>query len=515
MPLTKITRGALTADIIDSSKIDEDIELTGNYLKLPSGNTAGRPSGAVGIIRYNSQLNRYEQYDETAEDWIKWAQQSPTISSLTYPGDDTALDTAGSQTLIITGTNYESGLTVTIDGTAPSSVTINSGTQLTCAGTPAKSAGTKTGGVVVTSSAGLTASIDVEYSAVPAWQTAADLGDEWDDTTISTITVAATDATSYALKSGSSLPSGLSLASGGAITGSLSGNNTADYNFYIVATDAQNQTSERQFTLGVFNAPSVEYFMVGGGGAGASGGGGGGGYRTGSITLTPGNTYTIDVAGVKATQGSLRSTQGRNGDSSSFQGVSDAGGGGGAGAYGDPGVTLETRSGRDGATGGGGGGLYHNQTSCPGGTGDPHGDGGTSGSSINTYGGGGGGAGGNASGSTGGSGVSSTITGSTVYYGGGGGGVVFNGTGAGGTGGGGDGTLSAAGDGTANTGGGGGGCHSGAPGDGGSGIVILAYEDTYPAITSVSGVTYSVSVDSSRSGYRVYSFTAGSGSITL
>jgi hypothetical protein len=45
--------------------------------------------------------------------------------------------------------------------------------------------------------------------------------------------------------------------------------------------------------------------------------------------------------------------------------------------------------------------------------------------------------------------------------------------------------------------------------------VILAYPDTFDALTSISGgLTYSVSTVS-RSGYRVYTFTAGTGPITV
>jgi hypothetical protein len=45
--------------------------------------------------------------------------------------------------------------------------------------------------------------------------------------------------------------------------------------------------------------------------------------------------------------------------------------------------------------------------------------------------------------------------------------------------------------------------------------VILAYPDTFDPLTSIGGgLTYSVSTVS-RSGYRVYTFTAGTGSITV
>jgi hypothetical protein len=46
-------------------------------------------------------------------------------------------------------------------------------------------------------------------------------------------------------------------------------------------------------------------------------------------------------------------------------------------------------------------------------------------------------------------------------------------------------------------------------------VVIIAYPISYSEISSISaGLTYSVSTVS-RSGYRVYTFTAGTGTITF
>jgi hypothetical protein len=71
--------------------------------------------------------------------------------------------------------------------------------------------------------------------------------------------------------------------------------------------------------------------------------------------------------------------------------------------------------------------------------------------------------------------------------------------------------------GTANLGGGGGGgaaenAANSNGNNGGSGVVIIAYPDTSSAPVSISGgLTYD---QPSRSGYRVYRFTAGTGTIT-
>ena len=49
-------------------------------------------------------------------------------------------------------------------------------------------------------------------------------------------------------------------------------------------------------------------------------------------------------------------------------------------------------------------------------------------------------------------------------------------------------------------------------GAGGSGVVVLAYQNTYPTLTISGGLTYT---EPSRSGYRVYRFTAGTGTVTF
>ena len=87
-------------------------------------------------------------------------------------------------------------------------------------------------------------------SDAPAWTTSAgSLGSNAAGSSVS-YTVAATNATSFALQSGS-LPGGVSLnTSTGAITGTESGA-TAEttYSFTIRATDAEGQTADRAFSI--------------------------------------------------------------------------------------------------------------------------------------------------------------------------------------------------------------------------------------------------------------------------
>jgi len=87
-------------------------------------------------------------------------------------------------------------------------------------------------------------------SDAPAWTTSAgSLGTNAAGSSVS-YTVAATNATSFAVQSGS-LPGGVSLnTSTGAITGTESGaTSETTYSFTIRATDAQGQTADRAFSI--------------------------------------------------------------------------------------------------------------------------------------------------------------------------------------------------------------------------------------------------------------------------
>ena len=279
-----------------------------------------------------------------------------------------------------------------------------------------------------------------------------------------------------------------------------------------------------------------EYLVVaGGGGGGGQGGGGGGagGMLTGtSQELFTNKTYSIRIGGGGAGgPGNLQ--QGTPGTPSyildapsvplSTLNITSVGGGGG-GAW--PNVPTG-----DGLTGGSGGGSGKDRTGVPVAAGTP-GQGNPGGVAVTGSAAGGSGGGGRGSagvngsapeiGGAGGNGANSAITGANVTYAGGGGGGVNSSTtsseGAAGPGGGGRGgrnnQVNTAG--TTNRGGGGGGAAlstytSGLAG--GSGIIVIAYPNTYPTLKIIDeGLTYSLST-ASRPGYYVYTFTAGIGTI--
>ena len=297
--------------------------------------------------------------------------------------------TFNTQTLVITGTNFSTGATVTIDGTAPSTVTRDSSTQITVTGTPAKTAGTKVDGLVVTNTSGLSASINVDYSALPAWTTASGNVLNTFAQTISTIDLAATNATSYAIISGA-LPTGLSMStSTGDITGTMSGS-IATYNFTVNATDAEAQSSPRLFniilaavptgtggtittysgykvhtflTSGTFTPASafnVDILIVGGGAAGGrtyySGGGGAGGMLEKTGVAMTNQAYTITVGAGGVSESNANDTAGLSGSASivSIISAGTAFGGGGGGAY--NGGTPRSTDADGNAVGSGGGG---------------------------------------------------------------------------------------------------------------------------------------------------------------
>jgi hypothetical protein len=301
----------------------------------------------------------------------------------------------------------------------------------------------------------------------------------------------------------------------------------------------------------------VDYLVIAGGGAGGHAGGGAGGYRLGSTTLTGeksggdispetpltvfrGQLYEVQVGYGSPSWGATITHSGggtwRGSDSqapfagtfsyynnnSRFASIISIGGGSGSTEDG----------GHQGASGGSGGGG--GQTSAKGyallptqgfdGINASANSGGTKGA--------GGGAGGvGTSTNIGGIGLESSITGTAVKRAGGGGGGVASGYGHG-HGGNGDwgGARSDSAHGSggygpaANKGGGGGGGYLSNGTAGGDGIVILSYPNTYPDLQKMhsshvcngqaTGSTTPPSPSTTRSGYKCYEFTAGSGGIS-
>ena len=279
----------------------------------------------------------------------------------------------------------------------------------------------------------------------------------------------------------------------------------------------------------------IEYLLIagGGGGGGGNGGGGGGGggaggYLTGSQSISAKASYTITIGAGGV--GRVGSSSWSSGDNSVFGAITATGGGKG----GTQATPYAAVAGGSGGGGGGGTGTGVEANTAGARTASPlQGNIGGNGGHISgtSLGGGGGGgassAGGDysvANGGNGGSGLSSSITGVSVTRAGGGGGSINTNTGArtpgsAGSGGGGiGGYTSSPGTGSPNTGGGGGGGSHGTDqsgANGGSGVVIIAYPNTYNNLTSIdAGLIYTLDT-TTRAGYKVYTFTGGTGVITV
>jgi len=184
--------------------------------------------------------------------WIDATETKPTITSI----NPTVAENTQTQ-ITITGTNfvntpYVDAINSTGAITSADSVSFSSATTLVTNftlpvdGTYFIRIENPDGNAVRSSTALLT------ISDAPAWQTpAGSLGTVDAGGTIN-FTVSATDATAYAVQSGS-LPGGASLnTSTGAITGTESGaTQDTTYNFTIRATDAEGQTADRAFSIAV------------------------------------------------------------------------------------------------------------------------------------------------------------------------------------------------------------------------------------------------------------------------
>jgi len=518
---------------------------------IPFGESSGRPANAnLGQPYFNATQRRLELY--TANGWQNIVSETPSVTGIS----GAYLQSNNTNTITIAGTSFSEGCTAQAIGTNSilydaNSTTVNSAIEIVAVFSNL-SAQYEPYDIRVTNLSNLYGQLNnvLYINESPIWVTASgSLGTFNEQVSITLSALSATDAESstitYSLASGSSLPSGVSLnSSTGVISGTLPDvQSTTTYTFTINASDGAN-TIPRTFTLTSTATFSLEYLVVAGGGGGAwgnvnndgNGAGGAGGLVYGTVSL-PLSTSTIQVVvgggGAAGPSGGGFGSQGSNG-SNSILGSYTALGGGGGGS--DMTGTSDTtvRNGRSGGSGGGastsgdGGaaGLATQPTSTSGGSGNNGGNANQPGGGGPGGGGGGGGgaggAGGNggqtSNGGAGGAGLSYSITGSSAFYAAGGGGSSWtNSGGAGGSSIGGTGATrssnTAATAPSANTGsGGGGGVGSSASSAGAAGVVIIAYPDSRPALTVPGTLTFT---QPTRSGFRVYRFTAGTGTVTF
>jgi len=175
---------------------------------------------------------------------------NPKVNSITYPGTETATDTAGGEVITLNGTGFQNPCAVLIGSISAGTVTFISSTQITFVA-PAMSANTYV--LYLINSDGGTAIVvpGISYSGTPTWSTSAgSLGSVYETAAISNTLTATGDAPiTYTVASGT-LPTGSTLNNNGTLSGTAQVTaSSTTYNFTIAAKDAQNQTTNRSFSL--------------------------------------------------------------------------------------------------------------------------------------------------------------------------------------------------------------------------------------------------------------------------
>jgi hypothetical protein len=527
--VTAYEYGSISQALSSSSAATRPITYTANTLPTGvniSGNTI---TGTPTVVGTNNSLitATSNTTNRTATRNINF-QINPDVVTWSSPADGTLYNiTVGGSVNQALSASSAAGKSITYTAnTLPAGLSI-SGSNVT--GTPSAVANT-TSLITATS-----ATTNRSATRTLLWYAKSVPGQPTIGTATQTGTTSATVTfTAPASNGNSPITSYTAVSSPGGITGTLSqaGSGTitvngltpaTPYTFTVYATNAAgnstSSTASNQITTQNANPPSVEYLVLGGGasaGMGFAGGGGGGGVLNSTLSVSASTAYTVTVGAGAPQQGTGNGTSGatKTASDSTFASITAQGGGNGNNDWGGSGANGGSGGGGKRAGGIGGKGIYPGSSYI---SATRQGYDGGNGSSDDNTAGGGGGAGGGGSVGSGGIAFNSSITGVSIGYGGGGGGWIRTGTTTAGNGGGiGVQQGSNPGSGTPNLGGGGGGCwNDNNPGSGGSGVVIIAYPSSYINLTSISGgLTYTLDNGVTRSGYKVYKFTAGTGTIS-
>ena len=260
--------GAVSGGKIASADVNvsfENISDTGTTgTKVATGTTAQRGSTA-GQFRLNTTTGNFEGRDSSGN--FRTIEATPTVSSVDVT--EIASDTAGNVTIVVTGTNFSSGGTVSFVGTSAtfnaSTTTYNSATQVTVtapyasflnAQEPYKVRFTAPSGVAGMSGSGL-----INVDNAPAFTVAAgSLGSLHDSNRAGSqlTAVAATDsegdAITFAIQSGS-IPAGLTFNSNGTFSGTANQVGSDTTSNFTVRASAGGKTSDRAYSATVQKPP--------------------------------------------------------------------------------------------------------------------------------------------------------------------------------------------------------------------------------------------------------------------
>ena len=235
----------------------ENITDTGTEgTRVATGTNAQRGS-TTGQLRFNTDIGLAEYYTGTS---FKAIDAPPTVLSL----DVTEVDSqaGGNQTIVITGSGFNSGATVTFVGASgtdfdASTVTVDNETQITAVAPKSSFLNAQEPyGVKVENTSGLSATLSsqINVDTAPSWQTASGtLATINDNDTGTHATVSATDSDgdtiAYSVQSGS-LPGGTSLnSSTGAISGDPTNVSASTTSTFTLRATANTKTADRSFNI--------------------------------------------------------------------------------------------------------------------------------------------------------------------------------------------------------------------------------------------------------------------------
>lgn len=226
--------------------------------KIQSGTTGERVDD-TGRLRFNTTIGLMEYY--TGSQW-KAIDAPPTVSSI----DDTEVDSlaGGDQTIVITGSGFNTGATVTFVGASgtdfnATSTTVNSSTQITAVAPKSSFLNAQEPyGVKVTNTSGLSNTLanQINVDNDPSWTTSAgSIGTVSEGSSVS-ITVTASDpegdTIAYA-ETGGSVLAGKGLAinsSTGVISGTAgSPSGLSETISFTIRATAGGKTADRTFTI--------------------------------------------------------------------------------------------------------------------------------------------------------------------------------------------------------------------------------------------------------------------------
>lgn len=281
---------------IKAKAINPDLSGIGNYITIPSGTTAQRPSSpVVGMIRYNTDLGNLEQYTVSGWGSIAPPPVITTVSPLTYNGEQGTLFT-------ISGSGFGADISVkfiTTQGVEYTAATITriSSTQVTATTPQDFTVANEPLAIKVIQGSGSFVTTNlIDCGGTPTWNTAAGTLTTVNSNDPVYASISATDpdagaTIAYSVSNGSSLPGTLTInSSTGTITGTIpSVSNTTTYNFTLSATDNAGNETQRSFSIVNNPIPNIAIF---------------GSAFDGQLSITNGALLTINSnAGAQTTGG--------------------------------------------------------------------------------------------------------------------------------------------------------------------------------------------------------------------